>query len=54
MLSLLFPLQTSSSFLVTLVQELDKTAPPGKEYWVNMGLENAKQQPNSFSDLHQA
>ena len=41
MSSPLFPLQTSSSFLVTLMQVLDKTAPPGKEYWVNTGLENA-------------
>ena len=30
MLSLLFPLQTSSSFLVILMPESDKTSPPGK------------------------
>ena len=40
MLSQLFLLQTSSSFLVTLMLELDKTASPGKKYWVNMGPEN--------------
>ena len=41
LLSLQFLLLASSSFLVTLMQELDKTVPPGKEYWVNTGLENA-------------
>ena len=28
-----FHMQTSPSFLVTLMQELDKTVPPGKELW---------------------
>ena len=41
MLSPRFPLQTSSLFLATLIQELDKTERLGKEYWVNTGPKNA-------------
>ena len=40
-LSPLYRLQTSSSSLMTLMQDLDKTAPPGKKYWVYTGPENA-------------
>ena len=48
MLSQLFPLQTSSSFYVTLIQELDMTVPPVKEYWVNTGPENATPTAHCF------
>ena len=41
MLSPLFPLRTSSPFGVTLLLDLDKKLPPGKEYTVNTGPENA-------------
>ena len=53
MLSPLLPLQASSLFLVTLIQELDKTEPPRKEYWVNTHRK-MQQQPTASLDMCQA
>ena len=48
MLSPVFPLQTSSLFLMTLIKELDKTAPPEKEHMVNTVSKSATATTNCF------